>query len=351
MAQQHVDRILICKLKFYGDVLLITPVIASLQARYPHAKIDLLLYKDTKAILAADDRIHQFYLVEKKLGLLDTIKNYLTLQRELRKNRYDLIVNLTEQWPIGALVASLGRPSVAFQREKKLWNKLFSRVVPMTGTHIVEQNLSLLKGIGFTDSELKPQMQLSYQENDVQALCALDPELMLQPYVVIQPTARQSFKCWDEDKFAEVINHLHSQGLKVYLTCGPAATEQEQVKRIAGLCDISPDLRFAGKTSFLQLAALLDHATLYIGVDSAPMHMAAALNKPQVCLFGATNYQQWRPWSDKATLIWAGSYHPMPERKDLDRSQKYLSWIPAQAVIDAVDTTLKNAATQDNENK
>ena len=44
-----VERILICKLKFYGDVLLITPVIASLQARYPHAKIDLLLYKDTRA--------------------------------------------------------------------------------------------------------------------------------------------------------------------------------------------------------------------------------------------------------------------------------------------------------------
>lgn len=61
-----VERILICKLKFYGDVLLITPVIASIQARYPHAKIDLLLYKDTRAILAADERINNFYLIEKR---------------------------------------------------------------------------------------------------------------------------------------------------------------------------------------------------------------------------------------------------------------------------------------------
>lgn len=348
---QQVDRILICKLKFYGDVLLITPVIASLQARYPQAKIDLLLYKDTKAILAADDRINQFYLVEKKLSLLATIKNYLTLRRELKKNRYDLIINLTEQWPIGALVATLGRPSIAFQREKKLWNKLFSRVAPITGTHIVEQNLSLLKGIDFTDSDLKPQMRLCYRESDVQALLALEPELKQQQYVVIQPTARQSFKCWDDDKFAEVINHLHSIGLKVYLTCGPAISEQTQVQHIASLCDSPPDVRFAGKTSFLQLAALLDHAVLYIGVDSAPMHMAAALGKLQVCLFGATNYQQWRPWSDKAVLIWAGNYHPMPERKDLDRSQKYLSWIPALAVIDAVDTMLKNVENQVDEKK
>lgn len=62
----NVKRILICKLKFYGDVLLITPVIESLRARYPEAKIDLLLYKDTQAILAADPRVNQFYLVEKK---------------------------------------------------------------------------------------------------------------------------------------------------------------------------------------------------------------------------------------------------------------------------------------------
>lgn len=62
---EKIDRVLICKLKFYGDVLLTTPVIASIRARYPHAKIDLLLYKDTKAILAAHKDINTFYLIEK----------------------------------------------------------------------------------------------------------------------------------------------------------------------------------------------------------------------------------------------------------------------------------------------
>lgn len=63
---KKLDRVLICKLKFYGDVLLITPVIESIKARYPNAKIDLLLYKDTKAILAANKDINAFYLIEKK---------------------------------------------------------------------------------------------------------------------------------------------------------------------------------------------------------------------------------------------------------------------------------------------
>ncbi|EOT1758780.1 MULTISPECIES: lipopolysaccharide core heptosyltransferase RfaQ [Citrobacter] len=338
-----VERILICKLKFYGDVLLITPVIASIQARYPHAKIDLLLYKDTRAILAADERINNFYLIEKKKGLLETIKNYISVRRQLKKNHYDLIINLTEQWPIGALIASLRRPSIAFKRDKKQWNCLFTKVTPTTGTHIVEQNLSILKGLDFSESELKKEMLLCYRESDYQYLLTQLPALSTQKYVVIQPTARQSFKCWDDEKFAHVIDYLQQRGLHVYLTCGPAVQEQQQVARIAGLCQSPPDLTVAGKTTFLQLAALIDHAILYIGVDSAPMHMAAALGTPQVCLFGATNYQQWKPWSDKAALIWAGDYHPMPTRAELDRSRKYLTWIPEHAVIDAIDTVLHDS--------
>jgi heptosyltransferase-3 len=62
---EKIDRVLICKLKFYGDVLLTTPVIASIRARYPHAKIDLLLYKDTKAILAAHKDINNFISLRK----------------------------------------------------------------------------------------------------------------------------------------------------------------------------------------------------------------------------------------------------------------------------------------------
>jgi len=349
---EKIERILICKLKFYGDVLLITPVINSLLGLYPSAKIDLLLYKDTKEILAADDNINAFYLIEKKKGLLITIQNYIAVRRQLKNNHYDLIINLTEQWPIGALVASLNRPSIAFEREKKLWNRLFTRVTPVVGTHIVEQNVSILKGLGFGDNELIKEMSLCYRKDDYQYLLSHLPELPTQQYVVIQPTARQAFKCWDDDKFAQVIDNLHQRGLHVYLTCGPAASEFQQAKRIAALCTETPDLTLAGKTTFLQLAALIDSAALYIGVDSAPMHMAAALQTPQVCLFGATNYQQWKPWSDKAALIWAGHYHEMPSRNDLDRSKKYLTWIPVQAVIDAIDTVLHDRdSKQENKGK
>jgi heptosyltransferase-3 len=337
---EKVNRILICKLKFYGDMLLITPVIETLKKFYPQAKIDILLYKDTKAILSADPNINEFYLIEKKVGLIKKICNFLCIRRKLKKNKYDIILNLSEQWPIGLLVASLHRFSVSFERNKNSWNKLFSHVVPLTGTHIVEQNLSILTGINIAKKYWVKALSLYYTESDRRSLLQINPTLNDKRYVVIQPTARQYFKCWDDSKFAAVIDYLAQYRLHVILTCGPLQNELEQVKNIANLCTHKPDLQFAGKTTFLQLAALIDGATLYIGVDSAPMHMAAALQTPQVSLFGATNYLQWRPWTDKAVIIWAGDYHVMPKRDELDRSKKYLSWIPVSAVTEAVAALL-----------
>lgn len=105
-----------------------------------------------------------------------------------------------------------------------------------------------------------------------------------QHYVVIQPTARQMFKCWDEEKFSEVIDSLESRGYSVVLTSGPSAADIACVTKIKEHCKIKPVTALAGKTSFPELAALIDHASLFIGVDSAPMHIAAALKTPIVCL-------------------------------------------------------------------
>ena len=67
------------------------------------------------------------------------------------------------------------------------------------------------------------------------------------------------------------------------------------MNEIAENCQTKPKTELAGKTSFPELGALIAHAALFIGVDSAPMHIAAAVKTPIVCLFGATNHIFWRP--------------------------------------------------------
>lgn len=101
-------------------------------------------------------------------------------------------------------------------------------------------------------------------------------------YVVIQPTARQIFKCWDNDKFSMVIDALQRRGYQVVLTCGPSADDLACVDEIARGCQTKPITGLAGKTRFPELGALIDHAVLFIGVDSAPGHIAAAVKTPSL---------------------------------------------------------------------
>lgn len=79
--------------------------------------------------------------------------------------------------------------------------------------------------------------------------------------------------------------------------------------------------RICRKNNIFKLGALISHAALFIGVDSAPMHIAAALETPIICLFGATDHQYWKPWSKNVIQIWAGNYEKMPERHERDRNK------------------------------
>lgn len=338
-------RILIVKLRFHGDMLLTTPLISTLKTRYPEAAIDVLLYEDTIPILSKHPDIHQLYGLKRKTPrTMEKLSGFLAMRNTLKRNDYDLIVNLADQWPIALLIKSLNCPySLSIQRSgarQSLWRACFTQCIEPQGQHIVEQNFSLLAPLGVPEEDRTRPLSLYYSAEDAQRVFSLAPELQTTPYVVIQPTARQYFKCWDNDKFAQVIDRLKQQGLEVVLTCGPGAEDMAVVDDIHRLCEHKPTLSLAGKTHFLELAALIDKAVLYIGVDSAPMHMAAALKTPTVCLFGPTDHGKWGPWSDNHIVLWAGSYTTMPERAHLDRNKKYLSCIPVQDVVQAVETLL-----------
>lgn len=338
-------RILVVKLRFHGDMLLTTPLISALKAHYPDAKIDVLLYEDTRPIISKNPDIHCLYGLKRKTApLLEKTKEFISIRKILKRNHYDLIVNLADQWPVALLVKSLGGRSIAVDRgihsKGRLWRSLFTECVRPRGEHIIEQNRSILAPLGLPASQREDRMSLYYGQEDAEHVFRAHPHLSEQPYVVIQPTARQIFKCWDNDKFAQVIDRLKEKGFEVLLTCGPSQHDLDTVRDIHAQCRHKPDITLAGKTRFLELAALIDKAALYIGVDSAPMHMAAALNTPVVSLFGPTDHKKWRPWSDNSIVIWAGDYQAMPERRNLNRNRKYLSCIPAQDVIQAAETLL-----------
>lgn len=337
-------KILVIKMRFHGDMLLTTPVISTLKQNYPDAKIDVLLYQDTIPILSENPEINALYGISNKgVKTTDKIKNALSLIKTLRANQYDLVVNLTDQWMVAVIVRCLSARVKISQlyghRQHGFWKNSFTQLAPIHGTHIVERNLSVLEPLGITD--FYQDTTMSYAPEHWQKIRKnLDVLGIKGRYVVIQPTARQQFKCWDNDKFSRVIDALHRRGYEVILTSGPSADDLACVEEIAQACETQPVTELAGKTTFPELGALIDHAELFIGVDSAPGHIAAAVKTPVICLFGATDHIFWRPWTDDIIQFWAGNYQPMPKRNELDRNKRYLSVIPAEDVIAATEKML-----------
>ena len=118
------------------------------------------------------------------------------------------------------------------------------------------------------------------------------------PYAVVHPSSRWMFKAWRPEGNAEVIDYLVSEKkLQVVVTSSPDSGELDYLDRVLAATR-SRVLNLAGKLDLPELAALINGAGMFFGVDSLPMHMAAAVNTPAVALFGPSGEHMWGPWGD-----------------------------------------------------
>lgn len=352
--KENVQRILVIKLRHFGDVLLTTPLLNTLKANYPQAKIDVLLYGGTQDMLRENNTVNHAFIVDRGLkhaGLKAQISGEKALFNALKEHHYDLILNLSDQWRAAAYCRLL-KPgfSIGFHYPKRdtwLWRYCHSTLVdiPNAGErHTVLNNLDILEPLQLTD--INTEVTMSYSAQDVERVKQLcqqygmgdDP---IHNYIVIQPSARWKFKTWASESFSQLINHLTEQSETVLLTGGKDQAELDYIAEIiAGCTQTEKVINLSGQLALPELAVLIDNAKLFVGVDSVAMHMAAALQTPSVVLFGPSNLNQWHPWQAPHTLLWAGHYRtlPHPNEIDTDTTDRYLNAIPVSDVIAAVDT-------------
>lgn len=343
-------RILLIKLRHHGDMLLTTPVIHSLRQRWPDAQIDVLLYEETRDMLAAHPDIHAIYGIDrkwKKLGTRGHLQKEWQLLTTLRDQRYQLVLNLADQWRSAIITRFTGAPvRIGFDFNKRrgwFWRHCHTELASVNGhkqMHTVEQNLSILEPLGIAPVS---SVAMSYSQEDWQAVAdKLAEKGVAEKFIVVQPTSRWFFKCWDESKMAQTIAALQQEGHTIVLTSGPDKKELAMVDTILAACPQERVVSLAGQLTLRQLGALIGHAALFIGVDSVPMHMAAALQTPCVALFGPSKLTFWSPWQVKGEVIWAGDYGPLPDPDAVDTKTKerYLDAIPVERVIAAARNCL-----------
>lgn len=313
-----VQRVLVIKSRNIGDVLLTGPLISTLRTLYPHAEIDALVKSGTEEMLLDHPHLNRVrtypvqYDGESRLAFRF---RDLWWQWRLRRHRYDLAINTTEG-ERGAITARLsGAPArVGWRLTRQTgWRKklLTHPVDPISGRrHTVVRNLDLL-GVPIERQDRDVRLEFRGSERQhVENLLKINGRRLDRPLVWIHPASRWFFKCWTATGMATVINHLGQRGFDIVLTSGPDDRERYQVQTIRDLCRCPhPPLDLSGQLSLKETAALASIADLFFGVDTAPMHIAAAMNTPVVALFGPSGSFDWGPWPNG----WDGEETPYPK--------------------------------------
>lgn len=324
-------NILVIKFRNIGDVLLTSPLISALHANGHH--VSALVKAGTETMLSNHPDLDELLVYPAKNSdesRASQLRRELAFIRMIRAKRFDLTINTTDG-DRGAIISLLSgaarRRAPVDPGQKKRWRHRLTNesFKPLTGQrHTVLRNLDL----GGDEASIGPiHIKLNINEDDH----ALVKDLLTKagyepnrPLIHIHPTSRWFFKCWTDAAMAETIDRLIGQlGTQVVLSSAPDPRERTKLDQILNRCQQSP-IDLGGRLTLKQTAALSARADVFFGVDTAPMHMAAAVGTPVVALFGPSGAFDWGPWPNGHDAT-----NPYPARSGLQQAAPH--WVIQQS--------------------
>ncbi|MBK1643185.1 lipopolysaccharide heptosyltransferase [Thiocapsa imhoffii] len=296
------QRILIVRLSAIGDIVFASPLIRVLRRAYPNAHLAWLVQPEYRALLDQHPDLDEVIVcplgqwrrwwVERRFGAL--WQGIAALRATLRARRFDLALDLQGLLKSGILTWLSGaRTRIGLGgREGSRW--LMSRTIERGGERlrIGSEYRYLAEQMGWIDPARPAEqlgMDLYYSPLDADFAARTMAEQGLEEgYVVLCPFTTRPQKHWIEPRWAVLAGRLREEfGLVPVLLGGPG--DQEAAARISAATDLEVGmLNLAGRTGLMEAAAVIDRATLLIGVDTGLGHMGIAFGTPSLLLFGAT---------------------------------------------------------------
>ena len=297
-----IDRLLIVRLSAMGDVIHTLPAAQALRAAFPNAMIGWLIEERWAELLCAPgaqrrgprsaqrplaDWVHTVSLI----GWRNSLFNIATLQQiakawnDVRAARYQVAVDLQgairsavlARWSGAAVIYGAAEPR---ESPASLW---YTRPVIARGTHVIDQNLSLAEAVAQRKLNV-PRVQFPH---DAAAERRLDQRLReadFGAFAILNPGAGWGAKRWPAQRYGQVAKGLAQAGLRSILNCGPGEADLAREAEAA-----SEGAAHPMQCSITDLIALTRRARLFVGGDTGPLHLAAALDVPLVAIFGPTD--------------------------------------------------------------
>lgn len=298
---QHVHKVLLVRLRSIGDTVLMTPCLAAIKSWRPDIRITVVSEKLAAPILERHELLDELAIVG------NSARDRLDLIRNLRRGHFDIAFNL-HGGTTATVIAALSKASTTVGYDGYRYSRLLrmraptpDRLLGRTTLHSVEQQLALLCWAGVP----WPQQAILTVPVSPDAVESVRNRLKLMgvgydetgsgSYAVLSPGASAGSKMWPAGSFAEVAGYLKRHyGLASVVIAGPG--EERLASRIAASTEGSAVV--LSGADLKEIVALIAHSSAFVGNDSGPMHIAAAFQRPLVAIFGGSNPQVWRPWTE-----------------------------------------------------
>ena len=289
-------RILIVKPSALGDVVGSLPVAGLLKQRWPNARVAWLVARPFASLLETHPHVDEVVLFDRLRdgNRLDQLRATRRLVGELRRGDFDLVIDLQGLFRSGWLTWRSGaRRRVGFAYAREGASRFYTDRVPARGDgrNATERYLDVAEHLGCGRDATADIVTTPVDDAAADALLA---PLDGAPFALLLPGTNWSTKRWPAASFAALARRLESGGLRVAV--GGADDAKAAAAIIGGL-----DL--AGRTSVRELAVVMRRASLVVANDSGPMHLAAALNRPLVALFGPTDPYRTGPWRSPGSVV------------------------------------------------
>lgn len=294
------QRILVCQTGgWIGDMVLLTPALRALKQAYPQSHLTLLLRPRVADLMKANPYVDACIVDTKATGRFRALTN---LVHQIRKRAFDVALVLHPTSFRNALLPFLARvPMRVGSNVSGRGILLTASCADNTDVHEVHRYLQVLQLLGIDTTP--PDLEFWHTDADRQAIQQLlqsEGIFSHQRLIGLNLGTTWETKRWAAENFAKVIQHLARFDIhaKIVLTGAPAEHELA-----AALNRSSPAINLVGKTTVLQLGALLERVKVYLTCDSGPMHIAAAVGTPTVSMFGPTAPTRHCPYGTGHTVI------------------------------------------------
>ena len=348
ISRKYIRSILLIQLGDIGDVVLSFPCIRALRENFPEANIIVAVREKAKELIEDCPWAAGVISVDKKKRTwLDELKFQIKFLLRLRKFHFDLTIDI-KPGDRGAILAFLSgaRQKISFYAfDGTLWrNRVFTHLMlpqPEPSQHMSRHYLSLLEAYNIKTDHVWPEHHVSQEK--LRKAETLMKNKGVSPYriiVAVQPFSLWKYKEWGVGKYIQLINWLITE-YNVSIVITGSMDERERAEEIVRKCQ-DHVYNLAGETSIGTLAAVIKTCKLFIGVDSAGVHIAAAVGIPTVSIFGPSSVSDWAPRGKHHYVVFKAL--PCVPCKDKGCQNSEFSRCLEELTLKEVKTVVKNKA-------